>query len=111
MGGTRGYTVSTEDMLTSTARVLPALSYYSIHPRRAHLAVMVTPRTHFHFMMQARALRALRIPELCDDHTPPSCLVAYPLAKMVYRSVNTLVLPDPWLTQEGPVTFPACTLH
>ena len=29
----RGYTVSTEDMLTSTAPVLPALSEYSLHPR------------------------------------------------------------------------------
>ena len=25
--------------------------------------------------------------------------------------MNTLVLPDPWLTQEGPVTFPACALY
>ena len=49
--------------------------------------------------------------ELCDDHTPPSCLVTNSLAKMVYRSVNTLVLPDPWLTQGGPVTFPAYALH
>ena len=32
---------------------------------------MVIPRTHCHFTMQARALR---VPELCDDHTPPSCL-------------------------------------
>ena len=46
-----------------------------------------------------------------DDHTFPSCLVAYTLAKMGYRSVNTLVLPDPWLTQESPVTFPACALY
>ena len=34
-----------------------------------------------------------------------------PLAKMVYRSVNTLVFLDPWLTKEGPVTFPACALY
>ena len=81
-----------------------------VHPcaPRAHLAVMVTPRTHCHFMMQARALR---VPELCDDHTPPSCLVSNSLAKPGYRSVNTLVLPDPWLTQGGPVTFLACALH
>ena len=39
-------------------------------------------------MMQARALR---VPELCDDHTPPSCLVAYPLAKMVYKFDNALL--------------------
>ena len=58
--------------------------------------------------MQARALR---FPELCDDHTPPSCLVAYPLAKLEHRSVNTLVLPDPWRTQGGLVTFLACALH
>ena len=99
---------ATQDTLTSTAPILPALSDYSFHPRRVHLAEMITPRTHCHFMMQARALR---VPELCDNHTPPSCLVAYPLAKMVYRSVNTLVLPDPWLTQEGRVTFPACALY
>ena len=55
--------------------------------------------------------RALRVPEHCDNHTPPSCLVAYPLAKMEFRLVNTLVLPYPWLTQEGPVTFPACALY
>ena len=62
----------------------------------------VTPRTRCHFMMQARALR---VPELCDDHTPPSCLVTNSLAKREYWSVNTLVLPDPWLTPGGPVTF------
>ena len=33
VGGTRGCTVSTQDMLTSTAPVLPALSDYSPHPR------------------------------------------------------------------------------
>ena len=54
---------------------------------------------------------SLRVPELCDDHIPPSCLVAYHFTKMEYRFVNTLVLPDPWLTQGGPVTFPACALH
>ena len=58
--------------------------------------------------MQARALR---VPEFCDDHTPPSCLVVYSLVKTVHWFVNTLVLPDPWLTQGGPVTFPACALH
>ena len=69
---------------------------------------MVIPHTHCHFMVQARALR---VHELCDDHTPPSCLVTNSLAKMGYRSVNTLVLPDPWLTQGGPVTFRVCALH
>ena len=63
--------------------------------------------THCHFVMQARAQR---VPVLCDDHTPPSCLVAYPLAKLSHRSLNILVLPDPWLTQGGLVTFPACAL-
>ena len=66
---------------------------------------MVTPRTHCHFVMQARALR---VPEVCVNHTPPSCLVAYPFTKMEHRVLYMLVLPDPWLTQEGPVTFPAC---
>ena len=61
-----------------------------------------SPRTHCHFMMQARALR---VPELCDDHTPPSCLVTNSLAKPRYRS------PDPLLTQGGPVTFLACVSH
>ena len=75
---------------------------------RAHLAVMVTPRTHCHSTMHARALR---VPELCDDHTPPSCLVTNSLAEPRYRSVNTLVLPDPLLTQGGPVTFLARALH
>ena len=34
-----------------------------------------------------------------------------PFTKMEYRVVYTLVLPDPWLTQDGPVTFPACALY
>ena len=57
---------------------------------------MVTPRTHSHFTMQARALR--------------SCLVTNSLAEPRYRSVNTFVLPDPLLTQGGPVTFLPCAL-
>ena len=69
---------------------------------RAHLAVMVTPRTHCHFTMQARALR---VPELCTDHTPPTCLVTNSLAEPRKSSVDTLVLPDPLLTQGGPVAF------
>ena len=72
-----------------------------------HLAVMVTPRTHCHFMMQARALR---VPEFCDDHTP-SCLITNSFAKPKYRSVNTLALPDPSLTQWGLVTFQAYASH
>ena len=75
---------------------------------RAHMAVMATPRTHCHFTMQ---VCALRVPELCDDHTPPSRFVANSLAEPRYRSLNTLVLPDPLLTQGGPVTFLACTLR
>ena len=74
---------------------------------RALLAVMVTPRTHCHFTKQARALR---VPELCDDHTlHHACTNS--LAKQGHRSVNTLVLPDPLLTQGGSVTFLACALH
>ena len=34
-----------------------------------------------------------------------------PFTKMEYRVLNTVVLPDPWLTQEGLVTFPACALY
>ena len=30
---------------------------------------------------------------------------------MEYRVLNTSVLPDPWLTQDGPVTFLACALY
>ena len=75
---------------------------------RAHLAVMVTPRTHCQFTTQARAPR---VPELCDDHTPPSCLVTNSLAEPRYRSVNTPVLPDPLLTQGDQVTFLAFALH
>ena len=131
MGGTRGYTVSTQDVLTSTTPVMPALSDCSLRPRhtqpsgphvqcpttqpwfafRTAVSLHVPPLaqfTHCHFVMQARALR---VPELCDDHTLPSCLVVYPLAKLGHRSVNTLVLPDPWLTQGGLVTFLACALH
>ena len=66
---------------------------------------MVTPRTHCHFTKQARALR---VPELCDDHIPPSCLVTNSSVKLGLRSV---VLPDPLLTQGGAVTFLACALH
>ena len=128
--GTRGYTVSTQDVLTSTAPLLPALSDYSLHPRHTTLSVpplslglLSTPQslrtfhltlaplaqcTHCHFVMQARALR---VPELCDDHIPPSRLVTNSHAEPRYRSVNTLVLPDTWLTQGGPVTFLACALH
>ena len=147
MGGTRGYTVSTQDVLTSTAPVLPALSDYSLHPRHTqpsgpnaqcpttqswfafHTAASAHVSSHLGSSRSLRAApRALLVysthplslrdagtgaTRSCtfDDHTPPSCLIAYPLAKMVYRSVNTLVLPDPWLTQEGPVTFPACALY
>ena len=63
-----------------------------------------------HFVMQARALR---VPEVCVNHTPPSCSVAYPFTKLEYQALNTLVLPDPCMahTQEGPVTFLACALY
>ena len=127
--------LSVHGVLTSTTPVLPALSDFSLRPRHtqpsgvnaqcpatqpwfafrtavslhvpSHLGSLAQC-THCHFVMQARALR---VPVLCDDHTPPSCLVAYPLAKMGHRSVSTLVLPDPWLTQGGLVTFLACALH
>ena len=59
---------------------------------------MTIPRTHCHFTMQARAQR---VPEFCDDHTLPSCLVTNSLAEPRYRSVNILALSDPSLTQ-GP---------
>ena len=65
---------------------------------RAHLTLMVTPRTHCHFTVQARALR---VPELCDDHTPPSCFVTHSFAEPRCRSVNTLVLPDPFIAHTG----------
>ena len=67
-----------------------------------------TSCTHCHFVMQARALR---VPEVCVNHTSPPCLVAYPFTKMEYWVLNTLVLPDPYLTQECPVTFPACAFY
>ena len=35
----------------------------------------------------------------------------YPFTKKEYGALNTLVFPDPWLIQEGPVTFPACALY
>ena len=39
------------------------------------------------------------------------CLVANSIVKLGLRFVNTLVLPDPLLTQGGSVTFLACALH
>ena len=60
---------------------------------------------------RCRHVRYAFLPELCDDHTPPLRLVTNSLVEPRYRSVNTLVLPDPLLTQGGPVTFPACALH
>ena len=51
--------------------------------------------------MQARALR---VPEVCVNHTSPSCLVAL-------LGFFTLVLLDPWLTQEGPVTSLVSALY
>ena len=135
MGGARGYTVSVHDVLTSTTSVLPALCDYSLRLRHtqhpgpnAHCpttqpwfafrtAVSLHVPSHLGSSCSVNSL-SLRdagtgATRSCtfDDHTFPSCLVAYPLAKMEYRSVNTSVLPDPWLTQEGPVTFPACALY
>ena len=45
----------------------------------------------------------------CDDHIPPSCLVTNSIVKLGLRFLNTLVLPDPLLTQGGAVTFLACS--
>ena len=122
-------------MLTPTAPVLPALGDHSLRPRHTQPsgpnAQCPTTQPWFAF----RTAVSLHVPShlgssrsvnsfsfrdagtgatrscTYDDHTSPSCLVAYPLAQMEYRSWNTLVLPDPWLTQEGPVTFPACALY
>ena len=66
-----------------------------------HLTVTTTSRTHCHFVMQARALRG---PEVYVNHTSLSCLVAFSFTMMEHWVFYTLVLPDPWLTQEGPVT-------
>ena len=63
------------------------------------MTVTTTSRTHCHFVKQARALR---VPEVCVYHIPPSCLVARPFTKMEYRVLYTL---------EDPMTFPACALH
>ena len=65
-------------------------------------------RAPCHFVMQARAQR---VPEVCVNHTSPSCLVAFPFAKMEYWFFYTLVLPDPWLTEEGPVTSLVSALY
>ena len=135
MGGTRGYTVSTQDTLTPTAPVLPALSDHSLRPRHTQPsgpnAQCPTTQPWFAFrtavslhvpshLGSSRSVNSLSFRDAgtgatrsCtyDDHTSPSCLVAYPLAKMEYRSWSTLVLPDPWLTQAGPVTFPARALY
>ena len=58
--------------------------------------------------MQARALR---VPEVCVNHTSPSRLVAFPFTMMEYWVFDTLVLPDPWLTQEGSVTSLVSALY
>ena len=55
--------------------------------------------------------RVLRVPEVCFNHTSSSCLVAFPFSILEYRVFYTLVLPDPWLTQEGPVTSPVSALY
>ena len=47
----------------------------------------------------------------CDDHTTPSCLAANSPAESRYRSMHTLALPDPSLTQWGLVTLLACAVH
>ena len=135
MGGTRGDTLSVHDVLTSTTSVLPAFCDCSLRPRHTQPsgpnAQCPTTQPWFAFrtavslhvpshLGSSRSVYSLSLRDAStgatrsctfDDHTPPSCLVAYPLAKMGYRSVNTLVLPDPWFTQEGPVTFPACALY
>ena len=106
-----GLTVSVQDVLTSTTPVLSTLSVCSLHDTPNLLVQMlnVPPLslgllsakqslclflltlaplaqcTHCHFVTQARALR---VPELCDDHIPSSCLVVYPLAKLGHRSVT-----------------------
>ena len=75
---------------------------------RAHVTVMVNLRTHCHFTMQARALR---VPDSCDDHTTPSFFFANSFAESRCRSMHTLALPDPSLTQWGLVTFLARAMH
>ena len=67
------------------------------------------PRTQCHFTMQAHALR---VPDSCDDHTAPSCLVANSLCgAKVSVCANMGRFPDPSLTQWSLVTFLACALH
>ena len=75
---------------------------------RSHHRHMEMPAALHYFTMQARSLR---VPDPCDDHTMPSCLVANSLAEPRYRSLHTLALPDPSLIQWGFVTFLACALH
>ena len=69
---------------------------------------MTTSRTRCHFVMQARAPR---VPEVCVNHTSPSCLVTFPFTKMEYCFFCTLVLPDPWLTREDSVTSLVSALY
>ena len=67
-----------------------------------------TARTHCHFVMQARALR---VPELCDDHNPSIMLGCVPTCEAGASVCEHVGAPDPLLTQGGPVTFPACALY
>ena len=135
MGSTRGYTVSVHDVLSSTTPALPALCDYSLRLQHTQnsgpnaqcpttqpwCAFRTAVSLHFpSHLGSSCSVNSLSLRDAStgaarsctfDDHTFPSCLVAYPFAKLVYRSVNTSVLPDPWLTQEGRVTFPACALY
>ena len=62
----------------------------------AHTTTSANPRTPCHLTMQARRLR---VPDSCDDHTTTSFLIANSLAESRYRTMHTLALPDPLLTQ------------
>ena len=96
----------TPNLLVQTLNVPPlSLGLLSAPQSLCMFLLTVAPLaqcTHCHFTMQARSLR---VPDSCDDHTTPSCLVANSLAESRYRSYLT------WLTQGGLVTFLACALH
>ena len=99
--------MSTQHTLTCIAPVLPALSDYSFHPRR-DLAVMVTPRTHCHFV-----IRHVRYAFLKFVLTTP-LLHAWLRTFLPRRSIGFCSC---WCSlthgshRRARWTFPACALH
>ena len=125
------FTVSTQDALISTSPVLPTLSDYSLRPRHTQppgpnaQCPITQPWFAFrtavslHVPSHRGSSRSVYTLSLRDAGTGATFLNFVTttllhhawLRTLEHRSVNSLVLPDPWLKQGGLVTFPACALH